>query len=100
MDQESSKKNCSSVIITDNPTPFVLLIRFENYAAVYELRAYTNKPNEYLKIQSEIRKKIYDLFQTHELDLTIPQAQINVDNENENREEVQELTYKEHLNDD
>jgi small-conductance mechanosensitive channel len=87
-------------IITDNPTPFVLLIRFENYAAVYELRAYTNKPNEYLKIQSEIRKKIYDLFQTHELDLTIPQAQINVDNENENREEVQELTYKEHLNDD
>jgi small-conductance mechanosensitive channel len=73
-------------IITDNPTPFVLLKRFENYAAVYELRAYTNKPNEYLKIQSEIRKKIYDLFQRYELDLTIPQAQINVDNKKEERE--------------
>jgi small-conductance mechanosensitive channel len=65
-------------IITDNQDPFVLLKKFENYAAVYELRAYTNKPNEYLKIQSEIRKKIYDLFQKHGLDLTIPQAQINV----------------------
>lgn len=45
--------------IIDYPTPFVLT-RFENYAAVNELRAYTNKPNEYLKIQSETRKKIYD----------------------------------------
>jgi small-conductance mechanosensitive channel len=69
-------------IITDNPTPFVLLKGFESYAAVYELRAYTNKPNEYLKIQSEIRKKIYDSFQAHKLDLTIPQVQTNVDNEN------------------
>ncbi|MBV9178738.1 MAG: hypothetical protein JO297_17065 [Nitrososphaeraceae archaeon] len=79
------KKNCSE-IITYNQTPFAL-IRFENYAAVYELRAYTNKPNEYLKIQSEFRNKIYDLLQIHELYFTIPQAQINVD-ENENREEV------------
>jgi small-conductance mechanosensitive channel len=69
-------------ILTDNPTPFVLLKRFESYAAVYELRAYTNKPNEYLKIQSEIRKNIYDSFQAHKLDLTIPQVQTNVDNEN------------------
>jgi small-conductance mechanosensitive channel len=43
-------------IEADNPAPFVLLKKFENYGAVYELRAYTNKPNEYLKIQSEIRK--------------------------------------------
>jgi small-conductance mechanosensitive channel len=62
------------------PSPFVLLTRFENYAAVYELRAYTNKPNEYLKIQSEIRKKIYDSFQKHRLDLTVPQVQTNINN--------------------
>ena len=68
-------------IEADNPAPFVLLKKFENYGAVYELRAYTNKPNEYLKIQSEIRKKIYDSFQQHGLDLTVPQAQINLDND-------------------
>ena len=62
------------------PSPFVLLTRFENYAAVYELRAYTNKPNEYLKIQSETRKKIYDSFQKHRLDLTVPQVQTNINN--------------------
>ena len=81
--------NHTDGIITDNDnlSPFVLLKKFENYAAIYELRAYTNKPNEYLKIQSEIRKKVYDLFKIHGLDLTIPQAQINVDNEEEEEEE-------------
>jgi small-conductance mechanosensitive channel len=68
-------------IVTDNPAPFVLLKKFENYAAVYELRAYTDKPNEYLKIQSEVRKKIYDLFQRNGLDLTVPQAQINIEDD-------------------
>jgi esterase/lipase superfamily enzyme len=58
-----------------------LYSKYENYGAVYELRAYTNKPNEYLKIQSEVRKKIYDLFRRHRLDFTVPQAQINMDNE-------------------
>ena len=62
-------------IVTDNPAPFVLLKKFENYGAVYELRAYTNKPNEYIKIQSGVRKTICDLFQRHGLDLTVPQAQ-------------------------
>jgi small-conductance mechanosensitive channel len=77
---EEAAKNTDG-IVTDNPAPFVLLKKFENYGAVYELRAYTNKPNEYLKIQSEIRKKIYDSFQQHGLDLTVPQAQINLDND-------------------
>ncbi len=74
-------------ILTDNPAPFVLLTEFENYGAVYEIRAYTNRPNDYLRIQSEIRKKVYDLFQTHALNLTIPQAQINVDNEKREEKE-------------
>jgi small-conductance mechanosensitive channel len=59
--------------------PYVLLIRFGDYGAIYELRAYTNKPREFLKIASEIRKRIYDSFQEHGIDLTIPQAQIGYD---------------------
>ena len=51
---DSAKK--TEGIIQDSPSPFVLLKRFDNYAAVYEPRAYTNRANEYLKIQSEIRK--------------------------------------------
>jgi small-conductance mechanosensitive channel len=92
---EAAKNTDGIITDNDNLSPFVLLKKFENYAAIYELRAYTNKPNEYLKIQSEIRKEVYDLFQKHELDLTIPQAQINVDNEGEQREE--ELSSKGNL---
>ena len=65
--------------IIQNPQPIVLLKRFDSYAAVYELRAHTNKPNEFLKIQSDLRKNVYDLFQMHGMDLTVPQAQANVD---------------------
>ena len=72
--------------IIKEPQPIVLLKRFDSYAAVYELRAYTNKPNEFLKIQSEMRKNVYDLFQMHGLDLTVPQAQSNIDNVSEKRE--------------
>ena len=62
---EAAKK--TEGIIAD-PPPLVLLKRFDSYAAIYELRAYTNKPNEFLKIQSEIRKNVYELFQMHGLD--------------------------------
>ena len=65
--------------IIREPKPIVLLKRFDSYAAVYELRAFTNKPNEFLKIQSELRKNVYDMFQMHGMDLTVPQAQANVD---------------------
>ncbi|CAN5507396.1 hypothetical protein BH18THE2_BH18THE2_27120 [soil metagenome] len=75
---DSAKK--TDGIIIDNPSPFVVLKRFDDYAAVYELRAYTDRSFEFLKIQSEIRKNIYDLFQRNGLDLTVPQAQTNIDN--------------------
>jgi small-conductance mechanosensitive channel len=65
--------------IIKEPQPIVLIKRFDSYAAVYELRAYTNKPNEFLKIQSELRKNVYDIFQMQGIDLTVPQAQANVD---------------------
>jgi small-conductance mechanosensitive channel len=59
--------------------PYVILKNFGDYGATYELRAYTNRPNEYQKLQSEIRKNVYDIFQNHGLDLTVPQAQSQVD---------------------
>lgn len=65
--------------IIQEPQPVVLLKRLDSYAAVYELRAYTNKPNEFLKIQSELRKNAYDIFQMQGIDLTVPQAQANID---------------------
>jgi potassium efflux system protein len=80
---EATKK--TNEIIAD-PEPIVLLKRFDSYAAVYELRAYTNKPNEFLKIQSDIRKNVYELFQMHGLDLIVPQAQSNIDTASEKRE--------------
>ena len=58
--------------------PYVILKSFSDYGASYELRENTNKPNEYQKLQSEIRKNIYDIFQEHGLDLTVPQAQIDI----------------------
>jgi small-conductance mechanosensitive channel len=62
--------------------PYVILKTFDDYACTYELRAYTNKPNEYQKLQSEIRKNIYDMFQKYGLDLTVPQAQFDIDKKN------------------
>lgn len=74
----SGSANTADNFVTD---PFVLLVRFGDFGAVYDLRAYTNKPREFLKIAAEIRKKIYDSFQKHGLDLTVPQAQINKRND-------------------
>ena len=44
---EAAKK--TNEIIAD-PAPIVLLKRLDSYGAVYELRAHTNKPNEFFKI--------------------------------------------------
>ncbi|HYF99766.1 MAG TPA: mechanosensitive ion channel domain-containing protein [Candidatus Saccharimonadales bacterium] len=65
--------------------PFVLLVKFGDYGAVYDLRAFTNKPREFLKITSELRKRIYDSFQKNGLDLTIPQAQKSLQNDIDDR---------------
>jgi small-conductance mechanosensitive channel len=66
-------------IIVDNPIPTELLSEFYNYAAVYELRAYTNKPNEFLKIQSDLRKNIFDILKKNEINMTVPDAQQTID---------------------
>ena len=71
-------KNTNGITI-DKEVPFVLISEFNNYAAEYELRAFTNKPNEFLKIQSELRKKIFDIFHDNKIDMTVPEAQQNFD---------------------
>ncbi len=58
-------------IVTD-PAPYVLITRFDSFAAVYELRAYTDEPNEFLRIQSDIRENVYEAFQNAGIDLTTP----------------------------
>ena len=68
----------SSSAISLTTEPYVILKTFDDYGVKYELRAYTKRPNEYQKLQSEIRKNIYDMFQKHGLDLTVPQAQIDI----------------------
>ena len=73
----SSNANSSVASSSLSVEPYVILKNFDDYGATYELRAYTNRPNEYQKLQSEIRKNIYDTFQNHGLDLTVPQAQID-----------------------
>jgi small-conductance mechanosensitive channel len=76
-------KNSRSFNTADNfvTDPFVLLVKFGDYGAVYDLRAFTNRPRDFLKIASEIRKRIYDSFQKNGMNLTIPQAQISLQND-------------------
>ncbi|HYY71873.1 MAG TPA: mechanosensitive ion channel family protein, partial [Nitrososphaeraceae archaeon] len=68
----------SSSLSSSSIEPYVILKSFDDYGATYELRAYTKRPNEYQKLQSEIRKNVYDIFQNHGLNLTVPQAQIDM----------------------
>jgi len=76
----------SSSTISLTTEPYVVLKTLDDYGATYELRAYTKRPNEYQKLQSEIRKNIYDIFQKHGLDLIVPQAQIDmVKNDSSNK---------------
>ena len=72
-------------IISDNPKPYVILKRFDNFAAVFELRAYTKRSNEFLRIQSDIRESVFESFQRSGLDLIIPEAQINLDSTNSHK---------------
>jgi len=61
--------------IIKDPHPYVVLKRFDADAAVYELNAFTNKTVDPSSIESELRKAIYDSFQKHGIDLTIPKVQ-------------------------
>jgi len=62
----------TSGIISDNPKPYVILKGFDDFAAVYELRAYSERVNDYFRIQSDIRENIYEVFVQKHIDLTTP----------------------------
>ncbi len=68
--------------VVQTPYPYLVLSELGDFAAIFELRAFTNRPNEFLRIQSEIRKNIFDTFQSNGIDLTTPAVQIR-------REEVE-----------
>ena len=53
---EGILSSTSSSTISITTKPYVILKIFDDYGATYELRAYTKRPNEYQKLQSEIRK--------------------------------------------
>ncbi|MGZ5510581.1 MAG: mechanosensitive ion channel family protein [Nitrososphaeraceae archaeon] len=74
----SSNTISATTTSSQSTEPYVILKTFNDYGATYELRAYTNRPNEYQKLQSEVRKNVYDIFQKHGLDLTVPQPQIDI----------------------
>ncbi|MGN6623721.1 MAG: mechanosensitive ion channel family protein [Candidatus Nitrosocosmicus sp.] len=61
-------------IISEKNMPFVFLSGFSHYGAIYELRSFTNKPNEFFKIQSDLRKNIFDMFHKNNIDMTVPDA--------------------------
>ena len=61
--------------ILKDPSPYVTLKRFDADAAVYELNAFSNNTIDPSSIESELRKAIYDSFQKHGVNLTIPTVQ-------------------------
>lgn len=77
--------------------PFVLLVKFGDYGAIYDLRAFTNKPREFLKITSEIRKRVYDSFQRYGIDLTVPQAQVSLQSDIDNNNKYDKNTKENNL---
>lgn len=50
-------------ILSDSPKPYIILKRFDNFAAVFELRVYTKRSNEFIRIQSDIRERVFESFQ-------------------------------------
>ena len=71
-------KNTINIII-DNPIPCVFLSEFNNYALIYELIIYTDKPKEFIKIQSNLRKNIFDIFKNNNGNMCVPYAQQTFD---------------------
>jgi small-conductance mechanosensitive channel len=67
-------------IINEKYRPFVFLSEFGNYGVTYELRAFTDRPNESMKIQSDLRKSIFDMFLKYNIDMRVPDAQQNIEN--------------------
>ncbi len=68
---EAAKKTYG---ILNEPKPYVLLKELGDFAAIYDLIAYTDKANLSLHIKSDLRENVYELFKQAKIDLTTPRV--------------------------
>ncbi|MDR4510725.1 MAG: mechanosensitive ion channel family protein [Nitrososphaeraceae archaeon] len=76
-DQENVKyllleaaKNTFGVL--KEPKPYVLFKELGDFAAIYDLIAYTDRANLSIQIKSDLRANVYNLFKESKIDLTTP----------------------------
>ena len=58
--------------VLTNPKAYIVFKRLGDFAAIYELIVYTNKPNLMLKIKSDMRTNVCNIFKEAKIDLTTP----------------------------
>lgn len=58
--------------VLSEPKPYVLFKEMGDFAAIYELVAYTEKANLSVQIESDLRVNVYNLFKRSGIDLTTP----------------------------
>jgi len=58
--------------IVNEPKAFVLVPELSNFYAVYEINAYTDKPNHLATIYSNLHKNILDVFNEAQIELLTP----------------------------
>ena len=56
-----------------DPPPFVLISKLDNYYVTYEINGYTSRPNELVRIYSELMKNILDVFGDAGVEILSPQ---------------------------
>lgn len=59
--------------LLQEPKPFVLMKKLGDFGAVYEVKAYTDRPNRLVVIYSDLMKNIVDVFSQAGIDLLSPQ---------------------------
>lgn len=67
----------SAALATDGvvrePEPFVLQTSLDDYYVTYEINAYTNRPNEFQRVYSDLHKNIQDKFNEAAVEIMSPQ---------------------------
>jgi small-conductance mechanosensitive channel len=58
--------------VLSDPDPYVLVPELANYVVIYEINGYTDKPNQLVKIYSDLHKNILDIFHAAEIPLISP----------------------------
>ena len=68
---ESAEKT-SGILSTPDKKPFVLLRDLGNYSITYEINAYTNRPNDIIRIKSDLIDKILSDFKKSGIEILSP----------------------------